>query len=161
MRVSLQWLQELVTGPEQALAPGPLAERLSLAGFEVDAIEDLAAQAGGVVVGFVRERQAHPNADKLSVCLVDIGAAETLQIVCGAANVRAGIHVPVALVGATLPAVNLTIKPAELRGVASSGMICSLAELGQTAEGEGIAILDELLEQVPPGRSSWTKPGAG
>ena len=150
MRVSLQWLQELVTGPEQALAPGPLAERLSLAGFEVDAIEDLAAQAGGVVVGFVRERQAHPNADKLSVCLVDIGAAETLQIVCGAANVRAGIHVPIALVGATLPAVNLTIKPAELRGVASSGMICSLAELGQTAEGEGIAILDELLEQVPP-----------
>ena len=150
MRVSLQWLQELVTGPEQALAPGPLAERLSLAGFEVDAIEDLAAQAGGVVVGFVRERQAHPNADKLSVCLVDIGAGETLQIVCGAANVRAGIHVPVALVGATLPAVNLTIKPAELRGVASSGMICSLAELGQTAEGEGIAILDELLEQVPP-----------
>ncbi len=150
MRVSLQWLQELVTGPEQALAPGPLAERLSLAGFEVDAIEDLAAQAGGVVVGFVRERQAHPNADKLSVCLVDIGAAETLQIVCGAANVRAGIHVPVALVGATLPAVNLTIKPAELRGVASSGMICSLAELGLTAEGEGIAILDELLEQVPP-----------
>ena len=150
MRVSLQWLQELVTGPEQALAPGPLAERLSLAGFEVDAIEDLAAQADGVVVGFVRERQAHPNADKLSVCLVDIGAAETLQIVCGAANVRAGIHVPVALVGATLPAVNLTIKPAELRGVASSGMICSLAELGQTAEGEGIAILDELLEQVPP-----------
>ena len=150
MRVSLQWLQELVTGPEQALAPGPLAERLSLAGFEVDAIEDLAAQAGGVVVGFVRDRQAHPNADKLSVCLVDIGAAETLQIVCGAANVRAGIHVPVALVGATLPAVNLTIKPAELRGVASSGMICSLAELGQAAEGEGIAILDELLEQVPP-----------
>jgi len=150
MRVSLQWLQELVTGPEQALTPGPLAERLSLAGFEVDAIEDLAAQAGGVVVGFVRERQAHPNADKLSVCLVDIGAAENLQIVCGAGNVRAGIHVPVALVGATLPAVNLTIKPAELRGVASSGMICSLAELGQAADGEGIAILDELLEQVPP-----------
>jgi phenylalanyl-tRNA synthetase beta chain len=150
MRVSLQWLQELVTGPEEALTPGPLAERLSLAGFEVDAIEDLAAQAGGVVVGFVRERQAHPNADKLSVCLVDIGAAENLQIVCGAGNVRAGIHVPVALVGATLPAVNLTIKPAELRGVASSGMICSLAELGQTAAGEGIAILDELLEQVPP-----------
>lgn len=150
MRVSLQWLQELVSGPEQALAPGPLAERLSLAGFEVDAIEDLAAQAGGVVVGFVRERQAHPNANKLSICLVDVGAVETLQIVCGAANVRAGIHVPVALVGATLPAVNLTIKPAELRGVASSGMICSLAELGLAAEGEGIAILDELLKQVPP-----------
>ncbi|MDA0716631.1 MAG: phenylalanine--tRNA ligase subunit beta [Cyanobacteria bacterium] len=150
MRVSLQWLQELVTGPEQALASGPLAERLSLAGFEVDAIEDLAAQAGGVVVGFVRERQTHPNADKLSVCQVDIGAAEMLQIVCGATNVRAGIHVPVALVGATLPAVNLTIKPAELRGMASSGMICSLAELGLAAEADGIAILDDLLDQMPP-----------
>ena len=150
MRVSLQWLQELVTGPEQALAPGALAERLSLAGFEVDAIEDLAAQAAGVVVGFVRERQGHPNADKLSVCQVDVGAAEALQIVCGAANVRAGIHVPVALVGATLPAVKLTIKPAELRGVASSGMICSLAELGLVADTDGIAILDELLEQMPP-----------
>ena len=150
MRVSLQWLQELVTGPEHALAPGPLAERLSLAGFEVDAIEDLAAQAAGVVVGFVRERYSHPNADKLSVCQVDVGATETLQIVCGAANVRAGIHVPVALVGATLPAVNLTIKPAELRGIASCGMICSLAELGQVADTDGIAILDELLDQVPP-----------
>jgi phenylalanyl-tRNA synthetase beta chain len=150
MRVSLQWLQELVTGPEQALAVDVLAERLSMAGFEVDAIDDLAAQAKGVVVGYVRNRQAHPNADKLSVCQVDVGAAEPLQIVCGAANVVAGIHVPVALVGSTLPAVNLTIKPAELRGVASSGMICSLAELGLTSDADGIAVLDQLLEQVPP-----------
>ncbi|WP_094559627.1 phenylalanine--tRNA ligase subunit beta [Synechococcus sp. 8F6] len=150
MRVSLQWLQELVTGPEQALAVDVLAERLSIAGFEVDAIDDLAAQAQGVVVGYVRDRQGHPNADKLSVCQVDVGAAESLQIVCGAANVRAGIHVPVALVGSTLPAVNLTIKPAELRGVASSGMICSLAELGLSSDADGIAELDQLLEQVPP-----------
>ncbi|MCP9805131.1 phenylalanine--tRNA ligase subunit beta [Cyanobium sp. T1B-Tous] len=149
MRVSLQWLQELVTAPGEALAVEALAERLSLAGFEVDAIEDLAAQAAGVVVGYVRDRQPHPNADKLSVCEVEVGAAEPLQIVCGAANVRAGIHVPVALVGATLPAVNLTIKPAELRGVPSSGMICSLAELGLSAEADGIAVLDELLESVP------------
>jgi phenylalanyl-tRNA synthetase beta chain len=149
MRVSLQWLQELVTAPGEALAVEALAERLSLAGFEVDAIEDLAAQAAGVVVGYVRDRQPHPNADKLSVCEVEVGAAEPLQIVCGAANVRAGIHVPVALVGATLPAVNLTIKPAELRGVPSSGMICSLAELGLSADGDGIAVLDELLESMP------------
>jgi phenylalanyl-tRNA synthetase beta chain len=150
MRVSLQWLQELVTGPGQALAVDVLAERLSLAGFEVDAIDDLAARAQGVVVGFVRDRQGHPNADKLSVCQVDVGASESLQIVCGAANVRAGIHVPVALVGSTLPAVNLTIKPAELRGVASSGMICSLAELGLSSDVDGIAVLDELLDEVPP-----------
>ena len=147
MRVSLQWLQELVTCDLPPAAE--LAERLSIAGFEVEAIEDLEAQAAGVVVGFVRDRQPHPNADKLSVCQVEIGAAEPLQIVCGAANVRAGIHVPVALVGAVLPAVDLTIKPAELRGVASSGMICSLRELGLTDSSDGIAILDELLETVP------------
>ena len=148
MRVSLQWLRELVSGPESAFAPDALAERLSMAGFEVESIDDLAAQAAGVVVGFVADRAPHPNADKLSVCSVEVGAAEPLQIVCGAANVRAGIHVPVALVGATLPAVNLTIKPAELRGVPSSGMICSLTELG-LGESEGIAILDDLLASVP------------
>lgn len=148
MRVSLQWLQELVTCDLPPAAD--LAERLSIAGFEVDALEDLAAQAEGVVVGFVRDRQPHPNADKLSVCQVEIGADQVVQIVCGAANVRAGIHVPVAKVGAVLPAVDLTIKPAELRGVASSGMICSLRELGLADSSDGIAILDELLEQVPP-----------
>ncbi|SBO42293.1 phenylalanine--tRNA ligase subunit beta [Cyanobium sp. NIES-981] len=154
MRVSLQWLRELVGGPAATSAAWPataeLAERLSIAGFEVEAVEDLAAQAEGVVVGLVRDRSPHPNADKLSVCQVDVGAAETLQIVCGAANVRQGIHVPVALVGTRLPAVDLTIKPATLRGVASSGMICSLAELGLEDGSSGIAVLEELLEQVPP-----------
>jgi phenylalanyl-tRNA synthetase beta chain len=149
MRVSLQWLKELVAAAPESFDVETLAERLSLAGFEVDAIDDLAARAAGVVVGFVCGREPHPNADKLSVCQVDVGAAERLQIVCGASNVRAGIHVPVALVGATLPAVNLTIKPAELRGVASSGMICSLSELGLPSAVDGIAILDELLESVP------------
>ena len=91
MRVSLQWLKELVTAPADALTPDGLAERLSLAGFEVEAIEDLAAQAQGVVVGFVAQREPHPNADKLSVCQVEVGASAPLQIVCGAANVRAEI----------------------------------------------------------------------
>ncbi len=149
MRVSLQWLKELVTCEPDDLQPEALAERLSVAGFEVEEILDLAAQAAGVVVGHVAERQPHPNADKLSVCRVEVGGAEPLQIVCGAANVRAGIHVPVALVGATLPAVELTIKPAELRGVASSGMICSLRELGLADASDGIAVLDEILETVP------------
>jgi len=153
MRVSHQWLRELVCGPDGGdgldLSIESLAERLSIAGFEVDAIDDLAAQAAGVVVGHVLERAPHPDATKLSVCRVDVGAAEPLQIVCGAGNVRAGIHVPVALVGTTLPAVNLTIKPAELRGVASAGMICSLSELGLAEQSEGIAILDDLLADVP------------
>ena len=150
MRVSLQWLRELVEVEPGALDPEHLAERLSIAGFEVESVDDLAARAAGVVVGLVEARDPHPAADKLSVCRVRVGAAEPLQIVCGAANVRAGIHVPVALVGTTLPAVNLTIKPAELRGVASNGMICSLQELGLPSGVDGIAILEDLLETVPP-----------
>jgi phenylalanyl-tRNA synthetase beta chain len=153
MRVSLQWLRELVDCDPAALAPESLAERLSVAGFEVESIDDLAARAAGVVVGHVLSREPHPNADSLSVCRVDVGGAaagEPLQIVCGAKNVAAGQHVPVALVGTTLPAVNLTIKPAELRGVASHGMICSLQELGLADGSEGIAVLEELLDPLPP-----------
>ena len=116
MRVSLSWLQDLVQVNEAA---DQLGERLSMAGFEVEEIDDLSRLAQGVVVGHVLERDKHPNADKLSVCVVDIGAEETVQIVCGASNVRAGIHVPVATIGAVLPAVNLTIKAGELRGVAT------------------------------------------
>jgi len=149
MLVSLQWLRELVRTEPEALVPSHLAERLSVAGFEVEAIEDLVARAEGVVVGYVMAREPHPAADKLSVCQVDVGAGEPLQIVCGAPNVRAGIHVPVAMVGACLPAVSLTIRPADLRGVASSGMICSLQELGFSAGAEGIAILDELDQPLP------------
>ena len=150
MRVSLQWLRQLVLCETSSLEPQRLAERLSIAGFEVEEIDDLASRAAGVVVGFVQAREPHPNADSLSVCRVDAGTGEVLQIVCGAANVRAGIHVPVALVGSTLPAVKLTIRPAELRGVASNGMICSLQELGLAEGSEGIAVLDELLDAVPP-----------
>ena len=146
MRVSLSWLKQLVQVDESV---EELSQRLSMAGFEDEEIEDLNARAKGVVVGFVKEREKHPNADKLSVCTVDIGAEETLQIVCGAANVRAGIHVPVATVGAVLPAVDLTIKAGELRGVTSAGMICSLSELGLATDSEGIAVLDDLSEDLP------------
>ena len=99
MRVSLSWLQDLVQVNEPA---DELGERLSMAGFEVEELDDLSSLAQGVVVGHVLEREKHPNADKLSVCKVNVGAGEPLQIVCGAKNVRAGIHVPVATVGAVL-----------------------------------------------------------
>ena len=104
MRVSLQWLKELLICDPEALEALPLAERLSLAGFEVEAIEDLAARAAGVVVGHVEAREAHPGSDRLSVCQVRTDAAAApLQIVCGAPNVRAGIHVPCLLYTLTLP----------------------------------------------------------
>ena len=113
MRVSLQWLRELVPFRSD---PGELAERLSLAGFEVETDEDLAAQAQGVVLGRVLSKTAHPDATKLNICAVSIGGSEALQIVCGAPNVREGMAVAVATLGSFLPAVNLTIKPAVLRG---------------------------------------------
>ncbi|MEH2313321.1 MAG: phenylalanine--tRNA ligase subunit beta [Nostoc sp.] len=140
MRISLNWLRELV---EIKLSPEELAETLTMAGFEVEEIEDRRTWANGVVIGKVLERQPHPNADKLSVCQVDIGADETLNIVCGAANVKADIYVPVATTGTYLPNIDLKIKPAKLRGVPSQGMICSLKELGLPTDVDGIHIFTQ------------------
>ena len=140
MRISLNWLQDLVAF---TLSPTDLADALTMAGFEVEDIEDRKAWADGVVVGYVIERQPHPNADKLSVCTVDIGAGEPSTIVCGAANVRSDIYVPVATVGSYLPIPDLKIQTRSVRGVPSSGMICSLAELGLAKESAGIHIFDE------------------
>jgi phenylalanyl-tRNA synthetase beta chain len=140
MRISLNWLQELVDLP---MNPEELAHLLTMAGFEVEEIEDRRSWADGVVVGKVLQREPHPNADKLSVCQVDIGAEEPSNIVCGAANVRADIYVPVAKVGTYLPMVDLKIRPRKLRNVPSEGMICSLAELGLEKESEGIHIFPQ------------------
>ncbi|MEN9217174.1 MAG: phenylalanine--tRNA ligase subunit beta, partial [Gloeomargarita sp. HHBFW_bins_162] len=142
MRVSLNWLRELVALPADVTV-AQLAERLTIAGFEVEDIEDRRTWADGVVVGRVLERQAHPQADKLSVCRVDVGQEEPLTIVCGAANVRADALVPVALVGTYLPCIDLKIAQANKRGVDSFGMICSLAELGLEKKSEGIHIFTE------------------
>jgi len=135
MRISLNWLRELVT---VTLEPVALAELLTVAGFEVESIEDRRTWADGVVVGRVLSCDRHPNANKLRVCQVDVGASNSLQIVCGAANVGADLWVPVAPVGTYLPIVDLKIRASKLRGIVSEGMICSLAELGLAKESEGI-----------------------
>lgn len=147
MRISLQWLRELV-GFEQPAEE--LAHLLTLAGFEVEDIEDRRSWADGVVVGRVLERNPHPNADRLSVCQVDVGAAEPLTIVCGAANVRSEIFVAVAQLGTYLPKIELKLKPTKLRGVKSEGMICSLAELGLEKESQGIHIFAQT--DLKPGQ---------
>jgi phenylalanyl-tRNA synthetase beta chain len=146
MRISINWLRELV---KVAQSPEELAELLTIAGIEVEDIEDRRQWAKGVVIGKIIDRQPHPNADKLSVCQVDIGQENPSTIVCGATNARADILVPVATLGTHLPNVNLTIKPAKLRGVKSEGMICSLAELGLTKDSEGIHIFTD--ENLPLG----------
>lgn len=151
MRISLSWLQELV---DLTLSPEDLAHLLTMAGFEVEDIEDRRTWAEGVKVGRVVRREQHPNADKLSVCQVDLGTGELQQIVCGAANVRADIFVAVATVGSFLPKCGtdgLKIKPAKLRGEPSNGMICSLSEVGLTKDSEGIHIFDETIAPLTPG----------
>lgn len=148
MKISLNWLRTLVAFD---WSPEVLAERLTLAGFEVEDIEDRQTWADGVVVGKVLSCEKHPNADKLRVCSVDIGQQEPSTIVCGAPNVAEGLLVPVATLGTYLPKVDLKIKPAKLRGVSSAGMICSLSELGLTKESEGIYIFDPEVRSVKVG----------
>ena len=135
MRISYNWLKELV---DFDLSPEDLSHQLTLAGFEVEDIEDRSAWADGVVVGFVKDCQPHPDAKKLSVCQVDIGEEELSTIVCGAPNVKTGLHVPVATLGTYLPTIDIKIKKAKLRGVPSAGMICSLAEVGLATDSDGI-----------------------
>lgn len=133
MRFSEAWLREWVNPPVDTQA---LADRFSMAGLEVDSVAPAAPNFSGVVVGEVLQKAQHPDADKLSVCQVNVGG-ETLQIVCGAKNVAAGMRVPVALVGAVLPG-DFKIKRSKLRGVESLGMICSATELGLADASEGI-----------------------
>ncbi|MDC0832302.1 phenylalanine--tRNA ligase subunit beta [Geitlerinema sp. CS-897] len=140
MRISLNWLRELVNID---LSAEDLAHRLTMAGFEVEDIEDRQTWADGVVLGKIVGIEPHPNADKLRVCQVNIGTDETQQIVCGAPNAKADLYVPVATVGTVLPQVDLKIKPAKLRGVPSNGMICSLEEVGLSKESEGIHVFGE------------------
>ncbi len=140
MRISVNWLKKFV---DPKLTPEAIGDALTMAGFEVEDIEERRSWADGVVVGKVLKRHPHPDADKLSVCTVDIGEAEPSTIVCGAANVRADIFVPVAKVNTYLPQVGLKIKSRKVRGVLSSGMICSLAELGLAKDSEGIHIFAE------------------
>jgi phenylalanyl-tRNA synthetase beta chain len=140
MKISVNWLRELI---DIAIAPEELAETLTIAGLEVEELEDRRQLANGVVIGKIVDRQPHPNADKLSVCQVDVGQSTPLNIVCGAPNAQADIYVPVATPNTYLPAIDLKIRPTKLRGVRSEGMICSLSEIGLEKESEGIHIFSE------------------
>ncbi len=127
MLVSLKWLSQYVD--IEGIAPTDLAEKITRAGIEVDAVIDRSQAIEKVVVGHVVSKEKHPEADKLNVCQVDVGEEELQQIVCGAPNVDEGQKVIVARPGARLPG-GIKIKKAKLRGVESNGMICSLQELG-------------------------------
>ncbi|MBU2181239.1 MAG: phenylalanine--tRNA ligase subunit beta [Gammaproteobacteria bacterium] len=144
MKFSESWLREWVN-PQ--LSTHELAEQISMAGLEVDAVDAIAGEFTGVVVGHVVECGRHPEADKLQITKIDIGTGELLDIVCGAANCRQGLKVAVATVGAVLPG-DFKIKAAKLRGQPSNGMLCSLSELGMAESSDGIL---ELPQDAPLG----------
>ena len=145
MNISTSWLREWIS---PVVTDEVLAEQLTMAGLEVDGIETVAPAFSKVVVGHVISCEKHPDADKLNLCQVDVGESETVQIICGAKNVRTGLKVMAALVGAKLPG-DFKIKKAKLRGVESFGMICSDSELGLSDASDGIAELDT---QAPIGQ---------
>lgn len=144
MKFSEQWLRTWVNPELDSLA---LSEQLSMAGLEVDSIESVAPAFSGVVVGEVVKCWQHPDADKLQVTEVNIGANEPVTIVCGAPNCRTGLKVAVATVGAVLPG-DFKIKKAKLRGQPSHGMLCSNSELGLNDDHDGII---ELPADAPVG----------
>jgi phenylalanyl-tRNA synthetase beta chain len=144
MQISEAWLRSYVN---PALSSSELVAQLTMAGLEIDAINPVAAEFSGVVVGEVMEVAPHPDADKLRVCKVAVGEAEPLQIVCGASNVRQGLKIPAALCGAVLPG-DFKIKKSKLRGVESFGMLCSEKELGLAADAQGLM---ELANDAPVG----------
>lgn len=148
MIVTKNWLNEWID--LGGVTTDQLLKTFNSIGLEVDRHEVLFVP-NGVVIGYVETCERHPDADKLSVCQVNIGSG-IRQIVCGASNVRAGIHIALATVGAELPG-GLKIKAAKLRGVASEGMICSSKEVGLPSTGEGIMILDASIGELELGKN--------
>jgi len=145
MKLSESWLREWVNPDANSQQ---LTERLTMGGLEVDELLPAAGDFSGVVVGRIMTTEPHPEADKLTLCQVDLGDGKPVLIVCGAKNVRANLNVPVATIGAVLPG-NFKIKKAKLRGVESHGMICAANELGLEEKSEGIM---ELPEDAPVGK---------
>jgi phenylalanyl-tRNA synthetase beta chain len=142
VKLTYRWLHEFA---QQTVTPAVLAEQLTLTGLEVEALTPVAPPFSGVIVGEVISAARHPDAEKLSVCEVTTSGADRLQIICGAKNVRAGLKVAVAMVGARLPG-DITIKRAKLRGLESQGMLCSARELGLGDEHDGILELEPATE---------------
>jgi len=134
MKFAYSWLREWV---DTELDAATLADRLTLAGHEVDGLHVEGAALDGVIVGNVLEVTKHPDADRLRVCAVDCGTGDTINVVCGAPNARAGIKSPLALPGTTLPN-GVKLRRSKIRGVESQGMLCSAVELGLGDESDGI-----------------------
>jgi len=146
MIVTRSWLNEWID--LSGISTSEIAKTFNSIGLEVDRVQEYRVPKK-IVFGKVLECEKHPDADKLNVCQVDIGSS-IRQIVCGAANVRAGLTVAVAVLGAQMPS-GLAIKPVKLRGVDSDGMICSAGELGLADIGKGILEIDDSMGKIKLG----------
>ncbi len=138
MKFSEHWLRTLADPP---IGGDALADALTMAGIEVESRVPVAPPFSEVVVGKVLAVERHPNADRLTVCRVDVGQGAPVSVVCGAPNVAPGVVAPFARVGAVLPG-GLTIRQAAMRGVESQGMLCSASELGLSDDASGLLLLD-------------------
>jgi phenylalanyl-tRNA synthetase beta chain len=154
MKVPVSWLKEYVDFEDTIEG---LADKLTFAGLEVEAIETIGSDFAGVVVGEVLAVEPHPDADKLRLCNVYYGAESTMQVVCGAPNVEVGGKYPFAPVGTTLPC-GITLKRAKIRGVESMGMLCAKDELDLGEDHSGLLVLDATLETGTPFVQVWGKP---
>ncbi|HSR88552.1 MAG TPA: phenylalanine--tRNA ligase subunit beta [Pontiella sp.] len=154
MKVPVSWLKEYVDFEDTIEG---LADKLTFAGLEVEAIETIGSDFAGVVVGEVLGMEPHPDADKLRLCTVNYGGEETMQVVCGAPNVEVGGKYPFAPVGTTLPC-GITLKKAKIRGVESMGMLCAKDELGLGEDHSGLLVLDASLEAGTPFVTIWGEP---
>ena len=142
MQFSEAWLRTFVDPPLDTAA---LAHALTMGGLEVEDLTPAAPPFAGIVVAEIKSFEKHPDADRLNVCQVDAGTGTLLNIVCGAPNVAAGMKVPCALVGASLPpgpdGKPFAIRRAKMRGVDSEGMLCSAKELGMSDDHSGLLSL--------------------
>ncbi|HGE73174.1 TPA: phenylalanine--tRNA ligase subunit beta, partial [Candidatus Poribacteria bacterium] len=143
MLVSLEWLKEYV---DVDISPSELAEKLTMVGLEVKSLTSKSTKGlDKVLVGKIVSQKKHPNADKLTICEVDIGTGENLSVICGAPNAKVGMLSPIALIGAELPN-GMKIEPVTIRGVSSYGMLCSERELNISDDHSGIMDLPTDLK---------------
>jgi phenylalanyl-tRNA synthetase beta chain len=154
MKVLVSWLKEYVDFEDTIEG---LSDKLTFAGLEVEAIEQIGSDFPGVVVGEILAIEPHPGADKLRLCTVEYGAEETMRVVCGAPNVEVGGKYPFAPVGTTLPG-GFTLKKAKIRGEVSMGMLCAKDELELGEDHSGLLVLDADIKPGTPFVEVWGEP---
>ena len=147
MKISLNWLKQYID--LEGISSEEIVQKLTMSGLEVEDVIDQNKLYEKFIVGFVEDKEKHPNADKLSVCKVSSGS-ESFQVICGAPNVEKGQKVVFAPIGALIPNGNFEIKKAKIRGVESFGMICAEDELGLSEDHSGIMVLDSDSKEGTP-----------